>query len=240
MNFSRNSVKVALRRNPFVHRATVIARELGFFVKPDGAQGIARYGHRSSVGGDWRKHGEYQFGFMREKGLKPSDVFIDVGCGSLRGGVHFIPYLEAGNYLGIEKQAELLEAGVQHEIDTALMAEKKPELVVSDRFEFEHFSKEASFAFAGSVFSHLVAGDIDLCLGNLRGKARDGCKFYATYFEVDRPRTNYSDSHVHYSFYYTRAEMGDLGRRNGWEPEYLGPWTHPGRVTQQVMQFTAV
>lgn len=239
MRFPKSEVKNAVRRNVFVHRATVIARELGFFVKPDGAEGIARYGHRASVGSSWDKQGRFQLSFLKTKGLKPSDALFDIGCGSLRGGVHFIPYLDSGNYFGIEKQADLLQAGIEHEVGDRLLEEKKPELIVSDSFEFDRFSKDSTFAFAGSVFSHLTADDIGLCLENLRAKSRDGCRFYATYFDVGKSRANYRKSHVHYSFYYTQSEMGDLGRANGWEPEYLGRWIHPGLVTQHLMQFTA-
>lgn len=239
MRLSKSALRTTLRRHPLVHRMTVFARERGYFVKPEGTQGVAHYGHRSSVGGDWHKHGQYQFDFMRSQGLKPSDVLVDVGCGSLRGGLHFIPYLEPGNYLGMEKEAELLKAGIQLEIDGKLLEEKQPELVVSGRFEFDKFRRDATYAFAGSVFSHLTAEDICLCLRNLRNKAQDGCKFFATYFECEKSRVNYSKSHAHYSFYYTRAEMADMARKNGWKATHLGDWTHPGRITQKVMQFTA-
>ncbi|MGH6947651.1 MAG: hypothetical protein ACREDZ_10020 [Kiloniellales bacterium] len=239
MRLSKNAVRIAVRRHPLVHRLTVVARERGLFVKPDGVQGVACYGHRSCVGGDWQKHGQYQFDFMRSQGLTPSDVLFDIGCGSLRGGVRFIPFLEAGNYLGMEKEAELLRAGIERELDAGLMEDKKPELVVSDSFEFHKIGKDATYAFAGSVFSHLTADHIRLCLGNLREKAQVDCKFFATYFEADKKRVNYSKSHAHYSFYYTRSEMEEMGRQNGWSPTYLGDWAHPGAVTQKVMRYTA-
>lgn len=55
-------------------------------------------GHRSYVGGCWDEIGKLQFDFMLKEGLKPEHYFLDVACGSLRAGLHFIPYLEVGHY----------------------------------------------------------------------------------------------------------------------------------------------
>ena len=77
----------------------------------DTREEIHRSGHRRFVGGNdefWDLIRELQFRFLVERGLAPSDTFIDVACGSLRGGVNFIRYLEPGRYLGIDKYIELV------------------------------------------------------------------------------------------------------------------------------------
>lgn len=231
--------RAVLRRNPVVHKTTVFLRELGLFTKPRDSEGVQYFGHRRSVGGDWEAHGRFQFEYLKARGLAPSDVFLDIGCGSLRGGVHFIPYLDRGNYLGVEMSPDLLRAGIDHELPAETREAKAPELVVSDSFEFERLSRQPTYAFAGSVFSHLTEDDIRLCLSNLRRQAADGCKFYATYFETARPRRNYRESHPHYSYYYTQGEMRHMASDNGWECAFLGPWQHPGRATQEVVEFVA-
>ena len=48
-------------------------------------------GHRAYVGGLWEALGSLQFKFMIDRGLEPQHVLLDVGCGTLRGGVRFIP-----------------------------------------------------------------------------------------------------------------------------------------------------
>jgi hypothetical protein len=50
---------------------------------------------------------------LLRQGLAPSDCFLDIACGSLRGGVYFINYVNPGNYLGIEKQRRLVERGIE-------------------------------------------------------------------------------------------------------------------------------
>jgi hypothetical protein len=185
-------------------------------------------GHRAYVGTLWDTMGSLQFRFMIEQGLKPSDVFLDVACGSLRGGVRFIPYLETGNYLGIDIKRELIEVGIEKELGEALYELKKPEFVVSDVFEFDRFSKQPDFALAQSLFTHLLERDILLCMKNLRAKAKSNTKFFATFFECDQPaRNNPSHSHPYLNFAYTRQQMASFGEISGWAPHYIGNWNHP-------------
>lgn len=66
--------------------------------------------HRSFIGGMWDELGDLQFEFMKEQGLKPHHRLGDVGCGALRGGVKFIPYLDAGNYYGLDINASCIDA----------------------------------------------------------------------------------------------------------------------------------
>ena len=67
--------------------------------------------HRRAVGGMWEEIGKLQFNFLVEQGLKPGHFLLDVGCGRLRGGIHFIRYLEPEHYFGIDISKVLLAAG---------------------------------------------------------------------------------------------------------------------------------
>src|SRR5205807_6035012 len=58
--------------------------------------------HRAIVGGAWEEIGRLQFEFLTGNGLKPHHRLLDVGCGALRGGLHFIRYLDEGNYVGVD------------------------------------------------------------------------------------------------------------------------------------------
>ena len=51
--------------------------------------------HRNFIGGKWEEIGRLQYDFLREQGLQPQDKLLDIGCGCLRGGIHFIDYLES-------------------------------------------------------------------------------------------------------------------------------------------------
>jgi len=115
------------------------------------------------------------------------------------------------------------------------VSEKRPEFVISDRFEFERFSKRPDFCIAQSLFTHLSPSDIKLCLSNLGSFAQSGCRLYATFFEARWPKLYaFTASHSHARFAYTRRQMLALGRNAGWSAEYIGDWKHP-RAQQMVL-----
>jgi hypothetical protein len=49
--------------------------------------------HRELVGGQWDVVGKHQCDYLISRGLMPHHKFLDVGCGSLRGGIYFVDYL---------------------------------------------------------------------------------------------------------------------------------------------------
>ena len=67
--------------------------------------------HRWAIGGRWEEIGQLRLDFLRERGLQPQHHLLDVGCGSLRGGVRFILYLETGHYSGLDRNDRLLDVG---------------------------------------------------------------------------------------------------------------------------------
>jgi SAM-dependent methyltransferase len=203
---------------------------------PHGPEGIRKAGHRRYIGGMWEEIGKLQFDFLVQQGLKPQHYFVDVACGSLRAGVHLIPYLEPGHYLGIEKEPELIEAGMEKEISPEIAKAKQPEFVVSDSFEFEKFSKVPDYGIAQSLFTHLPPAVIDLCFAKLRGHFSPDGVFYATYFESAEPVKNPDEPHDHGFFVYTRDHMLEFGTRNGWNAEYIGNWNHPR--DQVIVKYT--
>ena len=204
---------------------------------PSGKTGIASLGHRTYVGGLWGEVGRLQFNFLAAQGLKPNHVLCDVACGCLRGGVHFIPYLEKGNYLGIDLEEELINRGIEKELGRSVYEERKPEFVISGAFEFDRFSKKPTHAIAQSLFTHLTEADIKVCLGNLSQFAGPGCTLYATFFESDRTEGKAGASHSHVNFFYTRDQMSNFGRSTGWMADYIGDWGHPR--SQMMMRYTA-
>ena len=205
-------IKLAQRRDPEV--------------PAEGTEGIAAIGHRTYVGGMWDEIGALQFSFLVGQGLKTEHVLLDIACGSLRGGVRFIPYLDAGNYLGIEKEQGLIDLGIAQELDPGVRASKAPELIVSDSFEFERLSRRPDYALAQSLFSHLPPGDILDCLRKLHAFS-PRCRLFGTFFLADKPRRNPRTRHDHLTFRYTREELAGFAATSGWRFRYIGEWGHP-------------
>lgn len=192
---------------------------------------LSRLGHRHFVGGRWDEIGTLQFDFLVAQGLRPEHVLLDIGCGALRGGLHFIRYLSPGNYLGLDKHHELIEAGIS-ELGEGVLEERKPEFVVADNFAFGRFSKPADYAIAQSVFTHLTLRDVRRCLRRL-SKASPGCRLYATYFEGSR-RNNPPESNSRLVFRYSRSNLERIAEQTGWRCSFIGDWGHP-RDQQMVL-----
>jgi SAM-dependent methyltransferase len=190
-------------------------------------ENLTKRGYREFVGGLWNQMGQLQLDFLVKQGLRPNHVFLDIACGSLRAGRLLIPYLEAGNYLGIDKHAELIEAGKANEIDADALEAKRPEFVVSDCFSFEEFSKRPDLCLAQSLFTHLHKRDIEECIRKLSAFVKSGCRFFASFNETSIPIPELASSHSNRAFYYTRRNMETFGRQFGWEPKYIGNWNHP-------------
>ena len=53
---------------------------------PEGRLALYYYGHRNTIGGNWNEMGKLQNNLLLEQGLKPHQILMDIGCGSLRGG----------------------------------------------------------------------------------------------------------------------------------------------------------
>lgn len=192
-------------------------------MKPAGAEGVEALGHRKYVGGRWDQIGKLTFDFLIKQRLESSDVLVDIGCGAFRVGRLLIPYLDRGNYLGLEAEPALIKAGLKHEVPQSVVKAKRPEIVISSDFEFERFSKAPDIALAQSLFTHLNKNDIERCLRKLHAY-----RLYATFHEVEHAvEDNPKQSHPHARFRYCRGELVALAAWTGWRTEYLGQWGHP-------------
>ncbi len=142
-------------------------------------------GHRGHVGPTWERAGIAQVEFFVEKkGLLPTNSFLDIGCGCLRFGHLIIPYLDAGMYCGMEIDAQILAAGIQHELSEGAEA-KKPHLACDGDFTFSRFDRTFDYACAHSLFIHLPLVEIEKCFANLLPVMAIGGKFFFTNIDGD-------------------------------------------------------
>jgi SAM-dependent methyltransferase len=193
--------------------------------------------HREVVGGYWEEIGQLQFDFLVRYGLEPNHYFLDVGCGSLRGGVHFIRYLQTGHYFGVDKDLKLLEAGKNIELPRYNLTDKAPHLTHMEDFSFGALGTKFHYALAQSVFTHLDLNHIIRCIVNINDVLLPGAQFFATFFEnpvgkfcldpIYHPKAGghtYFDQDVfHYDFH--TFEFACEGTEL--EVEYIGDWDHP-------------
>ena len=146
---------------------------------------------RQTVGGLWEEMGRAQLDFLVSRGLQASDALLDVGCGALRGGVHFVRYLEPGNYYGIDRQQWLLDAG-REELAAAGLTDRAPHLLCNAEFDFAAFGAQFDVALAQSVFTHIPLNLIHRCLVRVSEVLKPGAVFYATFLDNPGDRNDLS------------------------------------------------
>ena len=203
--------------------------------------------HRDLVGGYWGEIGRLQFDFLMKRGLSPSHRLIDIGCGCLRGGVHFVRHLNAGCYYGIDSSSSLVRAGYELELLPNKLEAKLPlsNLNVNASFAVEHFGVMFDFALAVSVFTHLPLTYLRLCLERVSQVMLPASKFYASFFfapeisQVSLPCLQAVDV-VTYAdrdpYHYCVEDIIDACKGLAWDMAVIGEWGHPRN--QQMVEFT--
>src|SRR5262245_16123858 len=91
----------------------------------------------------WKMKRAFQLEFLQRMGLERGQTLLDLGCGTLRGGLPLIEFLDTGHYTGVdvraevldEARAELAEAGLAHKEPALLHARDLGELRLDARFD---------------------------------------------------------------------------------------------------------
>jgi SAM-dependent methyltransferase len=202
--------------------------------------------HRSVIGGLWEEVGQLQLDFLLARGLRPQQRVLDIGCGSLRGGVKLIRYLDAGNYFGTDINQSLLTAGYEIELANEGLVHKLPRshLVNDGEFDFSWSAVSFDVALAQSVFTHLPLNFLRACLERLGKVVVSGGSFYATIFEIPEDHPTHEPlrhaggivSHgTKDPFHYRFSDMEFCCRNLPWTAVRIGEWSHPR--SQHMIQF---
>ena len=168
---------------------------------------------KSAVGGMWEEIGRLQYDFMTGKGLLSHHRMLDIGCGTLRGGRHFIRYLDHGNYTGIDISPEILKAADRLVDDEGLRV-KKPTLLLNENkdLKFGQFEdKTFDYLLAQSVFTHLMPEHIEECFENVGKVMHQESSFFFTFnLSSDLARTGLKSFSYPYSFFSKLADKHGL------------------------------
>jgi len=126
------------------------------------------------------------FNLLTCAGLRQNHRMLDIGCGSLRIGRLFIPYLNPENYIGVEPNRWLIEDGILNEVGRDQIRLKRP--VFSYRDSLEEFAEplQADYALAQSIFSHCGLDLIDQWLRQISQHLKPTGALFATFLIADR------------------------------------------------------
>lgn len=205
------------------------------------ASRLEKEGHRAIVGGMWDVIGSLQCSWLVQRGMKPSEYVLDIGCGSLRGGVQLVQMLEAGHYYGIDISQQLLLAGYAQEIEGTSLEPKLPRdhLFVTPDFTAP-FGKVFDRCLAISLFTHLPLDMFTYCLKRIGPVMRSGSVFHASVFEgsgeITWPSgiTTYDDRDP---FHFSQGQLEEATPKE-WKFHWIGNWGHPR--SQQMIELIKI
>lgn len=126
----------------------------------------------------WGEKRAFQIRFLRSRGLEADDYVLDVGCGTLRGGVPLIDFLERGHYVGVETRYEALSEGMQ-ELARHELEEKRPILITADLLSVVDYLPAFDYVWAYAVVFHMRDPVVEDTLEFVSEHLRPGGRFYA-------------------------------------------------------------
>lgn len=97
---------------------------------------------------------DFQIRFLSDMALDPKHYLFEIGCGTLRGGVPLIQYLENGHYFGVEVREEVLDEG-RKELREAGLEGKNPTLLLSPDISQLTVNRKFDYIWAFSVLIHM-------------------------------------------------------------------------------------
>jgi len=160
--------------------------------------------------------------------MREDHKLLDFGCGSLRAGRLFIPYLAEGGYFGIEPNRWLVEKGLAEEVGDSLVRQRRPQFRYSSDFDARVFGAKFDFIIAQSIFSHAGRAQIVKALSSFRDTLQENGLVLATFVPTGPwGADNEGDDWVYPGcVYYSEASVARFAEDGGLVARKI-PWFHP-------------
>lgn len=113
--------------------------------------------HHSNYGEPWAG-GRDVYEFLAEAAhLAPESRVLEIGCGTLRVGLHFIRYLNPEHFHCLERDELSLMAAFRYELPSQGLLHKRPLIVKGEDMDFSKFGSGIMYdlIYASAVFLHM-------------------------------------------------------------------------------------
>jgi cyclopropane fatty-acyl-phospholipid synthase-like methyltransferase len=128
------------------------------------------------------KNGKVIFDILLKLGLKKHHSLLDIGCGSLSVGQYLIPWLNKGNYYGIEPEKWVINESLKKELPEDILEKKAPTFDYNKDFDLKVFNKKFDFVIATHFFVHASKSEIQKCYSQLKDIKKDDGLFLCNFF----------------------------------------------------------
>ena len=206
----------------FLSRSILEKKNLFYGKMKISKDSIKNESYKNFFGGkakQWEKRGAFQLFFLKKMGLQPSSNFLDIGCGPIRAGVHFIDFLDKGKYCGVDYNEDFIFLAIEICSEEAKLNQKEPSLSVINDFNFSSSLATFDFAMAFSVLNHCSEREKDFFFEHIETVIKPGTRVFITHAEW------FDDSfleHVNLRKIRSLSRYSDLG--NGFDFKDWG-WT---------------
>ncbi|KAK2977349.1 hypothetical protein RJ640_013328 [Escallonia rubra] len=130
--------------------------------------------HHSNYGEPWAG-GRDVYEFLAESvHLAPESRVLEIGCGTLRVGLHFIRYLIPEHFHCLERDELSLMAAYRYELPSQGLLHKRPKIVRGADMDFSKFGSGIMYdlIYASAVFLHMPDNLVWVGLERLGGKLK--------------------------------------------------------------------
>jgi SAM-dependent methyltransferase len=165
------------------------------------------------------------FNLLTTLGLRQEHTVLDIGCGSLRLGRLLIPYLNVGNYTGIEPNNWLVKEGIRRETGQDQIRIKQPRIYVADGATGLSPGAVFDFAIAQSILSHCGPDLLERWLKEASSHLKNTGVLAATFYVGEHDCQDRGWTYPA-NVYYRVETMATLARTAGFEFVPLD-WKHP-------------
>jgi SAM-dependent methyltransferase len=190
----------------------------------------------------WKMKQQFQIDFLKSQGLKSTDTFLDVGCGTLRGGIPIIRFLDDNKYVGIDVRSEVIDEA-NKELKQEDLVFKNPELIHFDDFENLNIDREFDVVFAFAVLIHLSDDIAKKCFNFIGNHISENGVFYANVNIIQKEDMNWQGFPVVFrsvEFYENLAKNANLKLEVLDQLKNLGHITNKLGDEQFMLKFTKI
>lgn len=126
----------------------------------------------------WKIKREFQIKFLKFVGLQPHHYLLDIGSGTLRGGIPIIRYLEKNHYFGCDIRNFVLEEA-KKELKKYNLEKKKPNIFIIKNIGSMELNMKFDYIWAYSVLIHMNDDIVERCLKTVSRHLKPSGVFYA-------------------------------------------------------------
>lgn len=136
----------------------------------------------------WSRRGRFQRELLRSLGLVQGHSLLDVGCGPIRAGVHFIEFLDPGNYCGVDFNPSFVESA-NRLIESGPLTSKSPQIFLIDEFEVGRLGRKFDYLLCFSVLNHCTDSERHLFFDRIKCAMHQDSRLVVTHgdwFDAER------------------------------------------------------